>query len=40
MNETPNIRTAEHFDAMVATYETWTEPLPAPLAWSLLKEHC
>jgi ubiquinone/menaquinone biosynthesis C-methylase UbiE len=32
MNETPNTRTAELFDAMVATYETWAEPLSARLA--------
>jgi ubiquinone/menaquinone biosynthesis C-methylase UbiE len=32
MNETPNTRTAELFDAMVAAYETWAEPLTARLA--------
>lgn len=32
MNETPNTRTAELFDAMVAAYETWAEPLSARLA--------
>jgi len=32
MNETPNTRTAEFFDAMVATYETWAEPLSVRLA--------
>ena len=32
MNETPNTRTAEFFDAMVAAYETWAEPLSARLA--------
>jgi ubiquinone/menaquinone biosynthesis C-methylase UbiE len=32
MNETPNTRTAEIFDAMVAVYETWAEPLSARLA--------
>jgi hypothetical protein len=32
MNENPNTRTAELFDAMVATYETWAEPLSARLA--------
>jgi hypothetical protein len=26
MNETPNTRTGELFDAMVAAYETWAEP--------------
>jgi ubiquinone/menaquinone biosynthesis C-methylase UbiE len=37
MNETPNTRTAELFDAMVATYETWAEPLSARLAQAALK---
>jgi ubiquinone/menaquinone biosynthesis C-methylase UbiE len=37
MNETPNARTAEFFDAMVATYETWAEPLSARLARAALK---
>jgi ubiquinone/menaquinone biosynthesis C-methylase UbiE len=37
MNETPNIFTAEAFDAMVATYETWAEHLSARLAKAALK---
>jgi ubiquinone/menaquinone biosynthesis C-methylase UbiE len=37
MNETPNTRTAEFFDATVATYETWAEPLSARLAQVALK---
>ena len=37
MNETPNTRKAEFFDAMVATYETWAEPLSARLAQVALK---
>ena len=37
MNETPNARTAELFDAMVATYETWAEPLSARLAQAALE---
>jgi ubiquinone/menaquinone biosynthesis C-methylase UbiE len=37
MNETPNTRTAELFDAMVAAYETWAEPLSARLAQVALK---
>jgi ubiquinone/menaquinone biosynthesis C-methylase UbiE len=37
MNETPNTRTAELFDAMVAAYETWAEPLSACLALVALK---
>jgi len=37
MNEAPNTRTAEFFDAMVATYETWAEPLSARLAQVALK---
>jgi ubiquinone/menaquinone biosynthesis C-methylase UbiE len=37
MNETPNIRTAELFDAMVATYETWAEPLTTRLAQAAIK---
>ena len=32
MNEAPNTCTAELFDAMVAAYETWAEPLSARLA--------
>ena len=32
MNETPDTRMAELFDAMVAAYETWAEPLSARLA--------
>ena len=32
MNETPNTLTAEFFDLMVDTYETWAEPLSARLA--------
>jgi predicted RNA methylase len=32
MNETPNTRTAELFNAMVGAYETWAEPLSARLA--------
>jgi ubiquinone/menaquinone biosynthesis C-methylase UbiE len=32
MNETPNTRTVEFFDAMVAAYEIWAEPLSARLA--------
>jgi ubiquinone/menaquinone biosynthesis C-methylase UbiE len=32
MNETPNTRTVELFDAMVAAYEAWAEPLSARLA--------
>jgi ubiquinone/menaquinone biosynthesis C-methylase UbiE len=37
MNETSNIATAELFDAMVAAYETWAEPLSARLAQVALK---
>ena len=37
MNETPNTRTAELFDAMVATYGTWAEPVSARLAKAALK---
>ena len=37
MNETPNTRTAELFDAMAAAYETWAEPLSARLAQVALK---
>ena len=37
MNETPNTRIAEHFDAVVATYETWAEPVSARLAKAALK---
>ena len=32
MNETPNTRTAELFNAMVGAYETWAEPLSARLS--------
>jgi len=32
MNKTPSTLSAEFFDAMVATYETWAEPLSARLA--------
>jgi ubiquinone/menaquinone biosynthesis C-methylase UbiE len=32
MNETPNTRMAELFNAMVGAYETWAEPLSARLA--------
>ena len=32
MNETPNTLTAEFFDFMVSTYETWAEPLSARLS--------
>jgi ubiquinone/menaquinone biosynthesis C-methylase UbiE len=32
MNTTPNTSSAEIFDAMVAAYETWAEPLSARLA--------
>src|SRR6516225_2991482 len=32
MNETPNTRMAELFNAMVDAYETWAEPLSARLA--------
>jgi ubiquinone/menaquinone biosynthesis C-methylase UbiE len=37
MNETPNTLTAELFDAMVAAYETWAEPLSVRLAQVALK---
>ena len=37
MNETPDTRTAELFDAMAATYETWAEPLSARLARAALE---
>jgi ubiquinone/menaquinone biosynthesis C-methylase UbiE len=37
MSETPNTRTAELFDAMVETYETWAEPLSARLAQAALE---
>jgi ubiquinone/menaquinone biosynthesis C-methylase UbiE len=37
MSETPNARIAEHFDAVVATYETWAEPVSAQLAKAALK---
>jgi ubiquinone/menaquinone biosynthesis C-methylase UbiE len=37
VNETPNTRIAKHFDAVVATYETWAEPLSARLAKAALK---
>ena len=32
MNETPNTRIAELFDAMAGAYETWAEPLSARLS--------
>lgn len=32
MNETPNTRTADLFNAMVGAYETWAEPLSARLS--------
>ena len=38
MNETPNTRTAEIFDAMVSAYETWAEPLSARLAQVALRK--
>ena len=38
MNETPNTGTAELFDAMVAAYETWGEPLSARLAQAALEK--
>jgi ubiquinone/menaquinone biosynthesis C-methylase UbiE len=37
MNETPNTRMAELFNAMVAAYETWAEPLSARLAQVALR---
>jgi ubiquinone/menaquinone biosynthesis C-methylase UbiE len=37
MNETPNTRIAERFDAMVGAYETWAEPLSARLAQVALR---
>jgi ubiquinone/menaquinone biosynthesis C-methylase UbiE len=37
MNETPDTRIAEHFDTVVATYETWAEPVSARLAKAALK---
>jgi ubiquinone/menaquinone biosynthesis C-methylase UbiE len=37
MNEAPNTRVAELFDAMAAAYETWAEPLSARLAQVALK---
>ncbi|HEX8893896.1 MAG TPA: methyltransferase domain-containing protein [Terriglobales bacterium] len=37
MSEGPNARTAELFDAMVAAYETWAEPLSARLAQVVLE---
>ena len=37
MNETPNTRMAELFNAMVDAYETWAEPLSARLAQVALK---
>jgi ubiquinone/menaquinone biosynthesis C-methylase UbiE len=38
MNENPNTRTAEVFDAMVGAYETWAEPLTARLAQVALEK--
>src|SRR5215468_6148719 len=38
MNETPNTCTADLFDAMVAAYETWAEPLSARLAQVALEK--
>jgi ubiquinone/menaquinone biosynthesis C-methylase UbiE len=38
MNETPDTRIAEHFDTVVATYETWAEPVSARLAKAALKK--
>jgi ubiquinone/menaquinone biosynthesis C-methylase UbiE len=38
MNETPNTCTADLFDAMVAAYETWAEPLSARLAQIALEK--
>ena len=32
MNEIPNTRIAERFEAMVGAYETWAEPLSARLS--------
>lgn len=37
MNETPFTLKAEMFDAMVAAYETWAEPVTAPLAKLVLE---
>jgi ubiquinone/menaquinone biosynthesis C-methylase UbiE len=37
MNEAPNTLTIESFDAMVAAYETWAEPVSARLAQVALK---
>jgi len=37
MNETPNTRIAELFDAMVGAYEAWAEPLSARLAQVALR---
>jgi ubiquinone/menaquinone biosynthesis C-methylase UbiE len=37
ITETPNSLTAELFDAMVAAYETWAEPLSVRLAQVALK---
>ena len=37
MNETPNTRMAELFNAMVDAYETWAEPLSARLAQVALR---
>jgi aryl-alcohol dehydrogenase-like predicted oxidoreductase len=40
MNETPDTRMAELFNAMVGAYETWAEPLSArlALAWVLANQ--
>jgi ubiquinone/menaquinone biosynthesis C-methylase UbiE len=38
MNETPNTSVAELFDAMVATYEIWAEPLSDRLAQVAVKK--
>ena len=37
MNETPNTRMAELFNAMVGAYETWAQPLSARLAQVTLR---
>ena len=37
MNEAPNIRMAELYNAMVGAYETWAEPLSARLAQVALR---
>jgi cyclopropane fatty-acyl-phospholipid synthase-like methyltransferase len=38
MNETPNTRVAGLFNAMVAAYETWAEPLSTRLAQVALRK--